>query len=193
MLFWLSKVCVCLQSLCRNFIDVHIKEESGVIWRVTFVYGEPKTKQQYVFWDRLRFLKAQWKGPWVCIGDFNEVLSSKEHLGPTNRGEAQTRLFHECLEDCQLLDLGFCGPKYTWSNKQQGDHNIRVRLDRAIANGQFHKYLMISKLKILLQHPRITLQCCYLSQSMLREALGKQKAIFSDTRQHGAGHQITLK
>ena len=137
MLFWLSEVCVCLQSLCRNFIDVHIKEESGVIWRVTFVYGEPITEQRYVFWDRLRFLKAQWTGPWVCIGDFNEVLSSKEHLGPTNRGEAQTRLFRECLEDCQLLDLGFCGPKYTWSNKQQGDHNIRVRLDRAIANGQF--------------------------------------------------------
>ena len=99
--------------------------------------GNQKTEQRYVFWDRLRFLKAQWKGPWVCIGDFNEVLSNDEHMGPTDRGETQMRLFRDCLEDCQLVDLGFCGPKYTWNNKQHGDSNIRVRLDRAVANGHF--------------------------------------------------------
>ncbi|KAJ1296597.1 hypothetical protein BS78_01G314000 [Paspalum vaginatum] len=136
-LFWSMEHSVSLQSLCPNFIDVHIKQESGVIWRVTFIYGEPKTEQRHVFWDRMRFLKAQWEGPWVCIGDFNEVLSSEEHMGPTNRGESQMRLFRECLEDCQLMDLGFTGPNYTWNNRQQEDHNIRVRLDRAVANGQF--------------------------------------------------------
>lgn len=109
----------------------------GVTWRATFVYGEPRIEQQHVFWDRLRFLKAQCDGPWVCIGDFNEALSNDEHLGPTNRGEAQMWLFRECLEDCNLIDLGFCGPKYTWNNRQQGDYNIRVRLDRAVANGNF--------------------------------------------------------
>ena len=113
-LFWPMELYVSLQSLCRpNFIDVHVKLESGDLWRVTFVYGEPKTEQRHIFWDRLRFLKAQWDGPWLCIGDFNEVLSSDEHLGASDRGEAQMRLFRECLEDCQLVDLGFCGPKYT--------------------------------------------------------------------------------
>jgi hypothetical protein len=34
--------CVWLQSLCTNFIDVKIKEDSGLWWRATFVYGEPK-------------------------------------------------------------------------------------------------------------------------------------------------------
>jgi len=126
-----------LQSLCPNFIDVHVKDTMGVTWRATFVYGEPRIEQQHVFWDRLRFLKAQWDGPWVCIGDFNEALSNDEHLGPTNRGEPQMRLFRECLEDCNLIDLGFCGPKYTWNNRQQGDYNICVRLDRAVANGHF--------------------------------------------------------
>jgi len=58
-------------------------------------------------------------------------------MGPTDRGETQMRLFRDCLEDCQLVDLGFCGPKYTWNNKQHGDSNIRVLLDRAVANVHF--------------------------------------------------------
>jgi hypothetical protein len=46
-------------------------------------------------------------------------------------------LFRECLEDCELVDLGFTGPKYTWTNKQDADSNVRVRLDRAVGNGAF--------------------------------------------------------
>lgn len=39
-LFWSSDYYnINLQSLCTNFIDVHIEEASGVIWRDTFVYG----------------------------------------------------------------------------------------------------------------------------------------------------------
>jgi hypothetical protein len=71
------------------------------------VYGEPKADIDIFSWDRLRFLRAQWNGPWVCIGDFNEVLSSDEHLGVSAKGEAQMQQFWDCLEDCQLVDLGF--------------------------------------------------------------------------------------
>lgn len=97
-LFWASECCVHLQSLCKNFIDMHIKEEeeSGVFWRASFVYGEPKLERMHIFWNRLHFLRAQWEGPWVCIGDFNELSSSDEHLGPTVRGETQMHLFIEC-------------------------------------------------------------------------------------------------
>jgi hypothetical protein len=136
-LFWSTNTCVCLESLCKYFIDVKIKEESGLIWRATFVYGEPRTELRHIFWNRLRFLKAQWAGPWVCLGDFNEVLYVDEHLGAGARGESQMRQFPECMEDCQLVDLGFSGPKCTWNNRQQGQGNIRVRLDRAVANEPF--------------------------------------------------------
>jgi hypothetical protein len=33
--------------------------------------------------------------------------------------------------------LGYEGPKYTWSNRQGSDTNVKVRLDRAVANGDF--------------------------------------------------------
>jgi hypothetical protein len=46
-------------------------------------------------------------------------------------------IFRECLEDCGLLDVGFTGPKYTWTNKQDANSNVRVHLDCAVANGAF--------------------------------------------------------
>jgi hypothetical protein len=46
-------------------------------------------------------------------------------------------MFKECLDDCGLSDLGYSGPKFTWTNKQESDSNVRVRLDRAVANGSF--------------------------------------------------------
>jgi hypothetical protein len=47
------------------------------------------------------------------------------------------QLFRDCLDACNLFDLGFSGPKFTWSNRQDAQCNIRVRLDRAVANGAF--------------------------------------------------------
>jgi hypothetical protein len=35
------------------------------------------------------------------------------------------------------MDLGYEGPKYTWSNRQEANSHIKVRLDRAVANGAF--------------------------------------------------------
>nr|XP_051190257.1 uncharacterized protein LOC127303581 [Lolium perenne] len=46
-------------------------------------------------------------------------------------------MFRECLDECGLMDLGFAGPKFTWNNRQEGDDLVRVRLDRAVANGSF--------------------------------------------------------
>jgi hypothetical protein len=82
-------------------------------------------------------MRAQWTGPWICCGDFNEVLSQNEHIGPRDRTEAQISAFRDCLQDCELMDLGFEGPKFTWNNRQDCDTNIKVRLDRAVSNGHF--------------------------------------------------------
>jgi hypothetical protein len=46
-------------------------------------------------------------------------------------------LFRDCLDDCGLFDLGFSGPKYTWNNRQREEDHVKVRLDRAVANGDF--------------------------------------------------------
>jgi hypothetical protein len=97
---------------------VTITSDKSDPWRATFVYGEPRRELRHFFWDMLSRLRHEWDGPWICCGDFNEVLLQNEHYSSTDRSDAQMELFRDCLDVCNLVDLGFSGPKFTWSNRQ---------------------------------------------------------------------------
>ncbi|KAK2647698.1 hypothetical protein Ddye_015187 [Dipteronia dyeriana] len=45
--------------------------------------------------------------------------------------------FREAVEDYNLEDMGFTGPKFTWSNKREGASSIAERLDRGLCNDQW--------------------------------------------------------
>lgn len=42
--------------------------------------------------------------------------------------------FHTVLDECQLMDVGFSGLWFTWEQGNLPKTNIRVRLDRGVAN-----------------------------------------------------------
>ncbi|KAL8546263.1 hypothetical protein ACS0TY_006111 [Phlomoides rotata] len=46
--------------------------------------------------------------------------------------------FREVVASLNLLDMGFQGSKYTWSNGRPGNENIQSRLDRVLATTQWH-------------------------------------------------------
>jgi hypothetical protein len=76
--------------------------------------------------------------PWMCIGDFNEVLTESEKMARLTPGKIRKhnlmQTFQQTLEVCDLMDLGYIGPKYTWSNGQEGTALIKERLDRGVSN-----------------------------------------------------------
>ena len=45
--------------------------------------------------------------------------------------------FIALIEACGLVDIGFSGHKFTWSNKRFINHRIRKRLDRAMVNDSY--------------------------------------------------------
>ena len=47
--------------------------------------------------------------PWVCMGDFNEILRREEQLGPNIREEYLMEGFREAVDVCQLCDIGYKG------------------------------------------------------------------------------------
>jgi endonuclease/exonuclease/phosphatase family metal-dependent hydrolase len=71
--------------------------------------------------------------PWMMMGDFNEAMWQEEHYSNTRRSEKQLLDFREVLSHCDLHDLGFIGAPWTFDNKQKGDRNVKVRIDRAVA------------------------------------------------------------
>ena len=40
----------------------------------------------------------------------------------------------DCMSECHMMDLGFSGPKFTWTNKREVGGLIQCRLDRVWAN-----------------------------------------------------------
>ncbi|GMN63226.1 hypothetical protein TIFTF001_032293 [Ficus carica] len=51
--------------------------------------------------------------PWICGGDFNEILNPSEVAGGSERSLNEMWLFMEALDWCDLTDMGFVGLKLT--------------------------------------------------------------------------------
>jgi hypothetical protein len=48
--------------------------------------------------------------------------------------------FKNSLEQCQLSNMGFSGPLFTWSNKRRDSTFTKERLDRAMATISFASF-----------------------------------------------------
>ncbi|KAK2658385.1 hypothetical protein Ddye_004918 [Dipteronia dyeriana] len=83
--------------------------------------------------------------PWVCGGDFNEILSMNEKLGGSEKRCTGMFQFRKVVDDCDLFDLGFTGLCLAWNNKRDGKANIQERLDRFLANNLWREKLWNAK------------------------------------------------
>ena len=125
-LFYDEQVEIKKLAVGSRYIDVLIRlNPHGRQWRGTFVYGEPNANERHHMWDLLRRIKPTSSEPWLMIGDFNETTWQHEHISRTQRNERNMANFRECMAGCNLLDLGFIGPKWTfngarWSRQCKG-------------------------------------------------------------------------
>lgn len=62
------------------------------------------------------------------IRDFNEPLVDKDKFGGRGVSINQSLLFKDCLDRYSMMDLGFLGPRYTWTNKRDFNNLILERL-----------------------------------------------------------------
>ncbi|KAM0833451.1 hypothetical protein ACQ4PT_064250 [Festuca glaucescens] len=138
-LLWRSGNVVRLKSKNKSHIDVFVSNDSlgGGEWRFTGFYGEPRRENRKDSWYLMHFLRSVSDMPWLCMGDFNEVLSQDEHFGRHEREDWQMARFREAVEYCDFTDLGYSGLPYTWDNKQVGGDNVKARLDRVFGDDRF--------------------------------------------------------
>jgi hypothetical protein len=135
-MLWKDEVVLDLKTYSKYHIDMWVTEDitNGRKWRFTGFYGDSKRSQRKESWRLLRFLRNASDLPWLCAGDFNEVLSDQEQFGGNDREEWMMEGFREVVQYCGFTDLGFSGAPFTWDNRRDGVHNIKVRLDRALAD-----------------------------------------------------------
>ncbi|KAI9117578.1 hypothetical protein K1719_011744 [Acacia pycnantha] len=91
-----------------------------------------------MLWSELRKFAFSMVDPWAVIGDFNDIALSTERTGGLSSQSARYTLFSDRMRDCNLIDLGAVGPKFTWKGpKLRGQCRLFERLDRVIANMDF--------------------------------------------------------
>ena len=79
-------------------------------------------------------LLEAYQGPWMCMGDFNYVISEDEASEGRKGCSSATNYLKELMFEFGAIDLGFSGSKFTWAKGRWGNASIKRRLDRGIAN-----------------------------------------------------------
>ncbi|EPS60550.1 hypothetical protein M569_14253 [Genlisea aurea] len=129
-LFWKKDLPVEILGSSRYFIVAKVPDETQP-WIFVGVYGEPEQQTRLQCWQFLRTLLHSLELPYLLAGDFNEVTSQAEHASSRPRSIAHMQHFREFLLDFGLIDLGYEGYRYTWSNNRIFPYTVKARLDRA--------------------------------------------------------------
>ena len=69
--------------------------------------------------------------PWICVGDFKEIIKVEEKVGGVLRRERLMIVFREALDFCGFR--GFVGSPFTWYNNRIDEMVTWIRLDRGVA------------------------------------------------------------
>ena len=87
-----------------------------------------------MLWENLKMLSIRHNLPWVAMWDFNDVTCEEEKYGGNGICRRRVTKYTGCMDFCNLIDLGFSGSKYTWTNKSDIYDLIQQRLDKVWAN-----------------------------------------------------------
>ena len=100
----------------------------------TRFYGDPNPFHGIHSWNLLRRICEFHIGPWLCGGDFNEVLNIEEKLARNDKRDNMVDNFREAVDDYGMEDLRFEGECFTQSNKCDEDLVLECLADRCFGN-----------------------------------------------------------
>lgn len=122
--------------LDQNEQSLTVAVNGGVYvdWILTALYASSDRLTWEELWLYLAAMAKVILVTWLVTGDFNQVVDPTEKLGGQRLTWTHTASLWNFLNNGGLIDLGFSGPRYTWTNNRRGAGKIRERLDRAVCN-----------------------------------------------------------
>ena len=115
-MLWKNEVDLHIQTYTQNHIDALIMLNQNSPWRIMGFYGKPEEQLRHETWLLLKHLKSRSSAPWLCIGDYNEILASREKEGGRPKSLQLMNNFCNTLLHYDLVDLGYSGNIFTWNN-----------------------------------------------------------------------------
>ncbi|KAI0488460.1 hypothetical protein KFK09_028293 [Dendrobium nobile] len=143
-------------------------------WIIASVYGNNDLYKRKNLWNTLEGIS----NPVFTIiigGDFNYILSQKDKLGGKRFKYTQgVQDFNNFISSCDLHELKFIGPRYTWCNNKTEAARIMERLDKCFLNSAD----LLSIINPVLKHlPRIASDHCPILVNLFNLAIHRKRFI----------------
>lgn len=134
-IFWNPKVIQVQKHSCTDQMihcrvcDLTVTE---MYW-LTAIYAHNQLENRKRLWTKLADIHKLQTGPWMLLGDYNNVLKSIDRIGGRKVTEAEHRDLTNLMKDAGLHEMDIRGQHFTWSNNQ-GENAIYSRIDRLLGN-----------------------------------------------------------
>ena len=83
------------------------------------MYASPRFNERCVLWNNLLHVANLHNKLWITTGDFNEVHADEDKFGGKRVDMNKSLIFKDCLDTCNMVNLGFSSPRFTWSNLRE--------------------------------------------------------------------------
>ncbi|XP_058748566.1 uncharacterized protein LOC131621540 [Vicia villosa] len=140
-LLWMNSVNLTITSFSLNFIGSSVRDDlEEQPWELSGVYGYPEENNKKKTWLLVQKLVQGEGRKTLMVGDFNDILAADEKIGGIARSLIQLSWSRQSFELCGLIDLGFEGYPYTWSNGRKFGPIWVIHLSRF---GSYHAAIRI--------------------------------------------------
>ncbi|XP_058211449.1 uncharacterized protein LOC131323612 [Rhododendron vialii] len=144
-----SKVSLNTTLTTPQAIHTTVRKDNFEDWIFSAVYGSRNPRIREILWEELGSLADTNQKPWLIAGDFNDTAEASESKSNApDTSASQRRKFMDNINKCQLIDLGYMGAKYTWTNGRLGLANVQKRLDRALSNEEWRSLFPEGNVKL---------------------------------------------
>lgn len=110
---------------------------------LTLVYARCDAIDRIELCASLDYLAQDMVLPWIVGRYFNVIYDEEEKFGGLPVSINKVDDFRQCMNTCNLTDLGFKGSIFTWWNGRAEEDYIFKRLDRCFANIEFQQMWLV--------------------------------------------------
>lgn len=123
-----KKELVVKKTLFTSFtIEVLIEDgEAKCEWWCICVYASADSGIRQEQWEVIS------RKYWAIMGDMNDIVSNSEKWGGNQRSEGRLQDFRSFINDNELVDIGYEGKPWTWSNNWGNEGEVKERIDRIL-------------------------------------------------------------
>ncbi|XP_073051688.1 uncharacterized protein [Primulina eburnea] len=120
LVLWDPREIIVLNNLIGEFsVSIEIKQNEGITWWFSAIYGPVRPRLRENFWDELAGLKTLCGNNWCLGGDFNVVRNVGKKLNSQSVTTSMS-CFDALVEELELHDPSLLHGKFTWESDSDG-------------------------------------------------------------------------